>query len=250
MEFTDTQDERELELSKEYRCRVCKDRYKTVAQLRNHLQTKHQAARFACQKCKYSSDRKGNLIRHVETSHQSTNKSQASSESSHTPKKGEATEKKKSNPIKATKSDAYRIPKVQREVLPQYAPNLTDLLACSPLEPRRIVKKMATTPQSPNESMEQRNTEVPKEISCESANEISAPDPRLFQKEAFQDEGMTEIAKTMEKAREEARTMPAGKTSCEWRIVKMTERKTYVVTTETAVKDGFYFRRVREEHLE
>ncbi|KAJ8032187.1 Zinc finger protein MSN4 [Holothuria leucospilota] len=67
MNFTDVLDEKELEKSREYRCRVCKERLKSLTQLRDHLRSKHKAERFACQMCTDSSDRKGNVFRHIET---------------------------------------------------------------------------------------------------------------------------------------------------------------------------------------
>lgn len=246
MSFTDTMDEKELELSKEYRCRVCKERCKTLTQLRDHLQTRHKTARFACRKCNYSSERKSNLIRHTETSHQTTKRpvqdqaqipttSGTSGEDRHVPKY------RKRDDVKTT-------PRVQREVLPSYAPTLADLLARSP-EGHTFKTINVTSPTSPEKKVTPGLS--PREIQCDPVDETGMPDPRLFQgeTETLEDQ-MTETGSVMEKARKEAQKMPAAKTSCEWKLVEMTERKTYVVTTETAVKDGFYYRRVREEHLE
>lgn len=211
--------------------------------------------------CTYSSDRKGNLFRHIETTHQkeksskdksTTGSTSRSSSKGKTPcKEEQGTSRpfsKGRTPCKDEQGDKVKTtPKVQRKVLPQYAPVLSELLSKSPSECRLKVIEEATSPQSPEKKEMFRQS--PKEIRNELGDQAGLPDPRLFQRQTLDDE-MMEIGHAMEEARQEATKLPAGDTSSEWKVVKMTEKRKYVVTTETAVKDGFYYRRVREEHFE
>ncbi|XP_071855273.1 uncharacterized protein [Apostichopus japonicus] len=106
----------ELERCIEYRCRICRQRQSSAADLKSHFRKEHSRKRFHCETCSYQSDRKTDVQRHSDAKHRKLE-----------PK----TKGKKDHRNDGNKDNDKEPPKVQR-VTSVYAPALEDLLG-SPL---------------------------------------------------------------------------------------------------------------------
>lgn len=215
----------ELERCIEYRCRICKQRQSSAADLKSHFRKEHSRKRFHCETCSYQSDRKTDVQRHSDAKH----------------RKLEPKTKGKKDHRNDGNKDDKEPPKVQR-VTSVYAPALEDLLG-SPLSslsrpPTPQAAKGIPTPESP---VHRHKSPSKTSVIPTLTPERPGPDPRLFRGETS-DPGMR-----VSEWREKSKVLPCSATQVEWKVRRFETGIRLTTLTETAIHpDGTVFRATKE----
>ncbi|PIK56308.1 hypothetical protein BSL78_06790 [Apostichopus japonicus] len=162
----------ELERCIEYRCRICRQRQSSAADLKSHFQKEHGRKRFYCETCSYQSDRKTDVQRHSDAKH----------------RKLEAKAKgKKDHRNDGNKDYDKEPPKVKGDIV--YAPALETCWVTTVLlikNPTPQAAKGIPTPESP---VHRHKSPSKTSVIPTLTPERPGPDPRLFRGETS-DPGM------------------------------------------------------------